>query len=88
MLVTLDGIEILVKEIQFANAESPMLVTLAGIVIVESPPQAEQISHSVKETEVIAREQARRRRNKEFETMVLRNRRGFLPFGKKYCELL
>ena len=33
MLVTLLGIVMLVKLVQFLNADSPMLVTLLGIVI-------------------------------------------------------
>ena len=41
MLVTLFGIVILVKFVQFANAEIPILVTLFGIVILFKLPLPE-----------------------------------------------
>ena len=39
MLVTLDGIIMLVKLLQLSNAQSPMLVTLDGIVMLVKPLQ-------------------------------------------------
>ena len=39
MLVTLDGISILVNPLQSLNAASPMLVTLGGISILVNPLQ-------------------------------------------------
>jgi len=40
MLVTLDGMVMLVRAIQDANAKSPMLVTLEGMVTLISPMEA------------------------------------------------
>ena len=39
MLVTLDGISMLVNPLQPSNADSPILVTPSGIVILVRPSQ-------------------------------------------------
>ena len=39
MLVTLSGMVMLVKEVQYSNAESPMLVTLSGMVMLVKASQ-------------------------------------------------
>ena len=39
MLVTMSGIVMLVKPLQYENAHSPMLVTLSGIVTLVKPLQ-------------------------------------------------
>ena len=42
MLVTLEGIVILVNPLQYSKAPSPMLVTLEGMVMLVKPLQPEK----------------------------------------------